>query len=156
MSWAPVDRRDDAIPGAIYRVRFSIRSPYNVKNINATVQALHTGAGVLNLATFGAMRRMVTIREVEAYSELHPDAVPYTSDKAEPWELRVTFKKTESGTPVYVVVGAILAVLALVIGVTGWTVEKFNEGPAGPILSIGVVALIAFAGLYFLGWRVKQ
>jgi len=151
MAWEIMGKQDESEPGRNYRARLQIFSPYNVKTINAAIRAIRFGYGVANVAAFGALERMMTIRSVVAVNDRYPgNSIPYASDKSEPWELQVEFQKSDHGTPMVVVVGVILALLIGVIGVTGWTVEKFNDGPAGETLSVAVLLLVAFGGLFVL------
>ena len=150
MAWVPVDKQAEAEHDASYRVTFDIHSPYNVTNINRVIRLLKFGEGGAEYL-FKAMQQTLTIKDIQAVSDIYYAAVPMTSDKAESWHLVVEFHKTSTGTPVLIVVGAILVLLALVIAVTGWTVEKFNEGPAGTTLSWGFLLAAAAALVFF--WK---
>ena len=143
----PEDKTAETVLGATYEIVIKVKGKYDVRNVDKVIGALRFGNDVINTLTFNAVKQHWRITDVTAESDIWTNAVPLINNgPSEEWRLRIRAVKL-GGTPVFIAVGVILALLILFVGVVGWNAYKLQElGEEtffNPVFIVGAALIVA-------------
>lgn len=119
-SWVPVDRNEEAVVGAKYRLTQTVRAPYTAKNIEKLEQSLRYGVGFKNFTDWRSLNEKISITRFVAHYPTGGAAGTPT------WKFTMEFTKTSKGSPLLVIIGlvALIVTLSILASVVGSTIEK--------------------------------
>jgi len=143
----PEDKNAETVQGATYEIVVRVKSKYDAKHIEQVISALRFGRDLTNIAVFNQLNSHWKITDVSAESDVWKTMVPLVNTgPSEEWRLRIRAVKL-GGTPIWVAVGVILALLIIFVGVVGWNAYKLQElGEEtffNPVFIVGAALIVA-------------
>lgn len=142
-------------PGATYEIVVKVKGKYDKKHIDNLITLVRGGEGLEKLAiqapeaSYKNVTNMWEIQDIIAESDIWKDYVPLINNgPSEEWRLRVIARKTDSGTPVFVAVGVILALIIILVGVVGWQAYRIKDAVGG--LDVFIVGAVLITAIVFL------
>ena len=150
-----VDKNSHVEPGATYELVIKVKGKYDKKHIDNLISLVRGGEGLVKSAmkapeaAYNNANNMWEIQDVIAESDIWKGYVPIVNNgPSEEWRLRIIAKKTDSGTPVFVAVGVILALIIILVGVVGWQAYRIKDAVGG--LDVFIVGAVLITAIVFL------
>lgn len=120
-TWEPISRNEEITTGTRYRVRFPFLGNLPINRVAMIADALHAWNGLRGNYRFDKVA-----------TELVPSKV---SGRASTYQLTIEFHRVGSGTPVFIIMGLIIAALVsigIIVWGTAYVVEKVSEAGLSP------------------------